>query len=512
MWDILPTEQREEYKKMILAFASLTEIFAQKSSSYENENKFLSPAINSKYQETIFQRIFNASAEDINNTSFDVALTCKDVKYLIGIKTFCINSNFQKIAQFKANSSDWTEIINKIKLNSLNENKKLRDQNEINNLNLELYKELAVKISKLRNIRMRSSEANIQGFSVLDSSNRDNVRAVYHVLMSSRKNEEPFIYVGEMNYDEININNISVIGCTGAHTATNFEFTDGINKYKYTSADSQLFMYFDNENIIKEKWKVNYVDDAYKIFHEIANKINLRNNNINKFESYSWLITNSDGEVELFSGFNSFYGVGSKIKFDDRQKRINEIKNNFTGIINENILNDVIKKLNSFLLERAYNYAGRLKKVEIRKCIINELNVSNNQEFKDAVLKLIFRPKDEIYIPIPDSRNFHEQHPDFFGKDKNFTLVFEPSGKELRAFITQDYGKAIESYERQKYLGEWILRKVFQLRDYEPLTSERLKEIGVNGIRLEKDSGGRIHLYFIWINLDDLPEDYIKKI
>ena len=31
MWNALPREEKNEYKKMILAFASLTEVFAQKS-------------------------------------------------------------------------------------------------------------------------------------------------------------------------------------------------------------------------------------------------------------------------------------------------------------------------------------------------------------------------------------------------------------------------------------------------------------------------------------------------
>lgn len=36
--------------------------------------KYPAPIINSKYQETIFQKAFHASAEDIGNTSYDVAI------------------------------------------------------------------------------------------------------------------------------------------------------------------------------------------------------------------------------------------------------------------------------------------------------------------------------------------------------------------------------------------------------------------------------------------------------
>ncbi len=37
MWDELPKKDKEEYKKMILAFASLTKMFSQKIEDYIGE-------------------------------------------------------------------------------------------------------------------------------------------------------------------------------------------------------------------------------------------------------------------------------------------------------------------------------------------------------------------------------------------------------------------------------------------------------------------------------------------
>ena len=124
MWKDLPEKQKQEYKRMILAFASLTEMFAQKAENGEN-NTAISPIINSKYQETIFQRVFHATAEDIGNTSYDasIKIATKDgneKKYLIGIKTFGIASGSQKIAQFKANHDEWSSIINQMRSNASN--------------------------------------------------------------------------------------------------------------------------------------------------------------------------------------------------------------------------------------------------------------------------------------------------------------------------------------------------------------------------------------------------------
>lgn len=59
MWKTLDKNERDEYKKMILAFASLTEMFAQKADETDNSEIILSPIINSKYQETVFQRVFH---------------------------------------------------------------------------------------------------------------------------------------------------------------------------------------------------------------------------------------------------------------------------------------------------------------------------------------------------------------------------------------------------------------------------------------------------------------------
>ena len=45
MWKDLPENEKEEYKRMILAFASLTELFSQKN---EENDEIPAPIINSK--------------------------------------------------------------------------------------------------------------------------------------------------------------------------------------------------------------------------------------------------------------------------------------------------------------------------------------------------------------------------------------------------------------------------------------------------------------------------------
>ena len=137
-------------------------------------------------------------------------------------------------------------------------------------------------------------------------------------------------------------------------------------------------------------------------------------------------------------------------------------------------------------------------------------------EFKEEILKYLFRPITEMYIPIPDSYNFHQQHPNFFVKDlvhfnakKNFTtsveersfnLVFEPSGEKIKAYIGQQAGKSIMSIESMQHLGNWILKGIFQLKDYEVLTKDKLEEIGINSIVLYRTkSDNNVHLQFVYV-------------
>lgn len=527
MWNELPAEQRNEYKRMILAFASLTEMFAQKADSPSEEDAqqsgTLSPIINSKYQETVFQKVFHASSEDIANTSYDAAIDDKqnNTKYLIGIKTFGIASGDQKVAQFKANHNEWADIISRIKDNAVDENGNPKSREKINEINSGLYMELAQQIAYLRNMRIDSSQSNLQGFSVLVG--RDNIQTVYHILMPSKKGDKPRIMVGETSYDKIDIDNLKIIGCSSKNP-TNFDFTDGNHTYRFTSADSQLLMNFDNKNIVKDTWDVKYAEDAYQIFADLADRVYggtsaaeapLR-------ESHSWKI-----DAERYSGFNAFYGISYKGGPNAFKKRIEIIADSYKDTVKPQTLNVFVTNLKEYAdLPYSSNDEKRHKESK-RDDLVKILDFIGDRELTDYVMPMLYRPQDEVYIPIPKARIFHQTYPDFFGpgygtlikdggkwklanKKRIFPLVLEPSGERMDAYITQDSGKAIESDGKQSILGKWLLRELFQLREHEPLTEKRLNELNINGIRVYKETGKPdIHLEFIWIDDDDLPNDYI---
>lgn len=525
MWDKLNKQNKEKYKSLITNFASLSEAFSQKIDNEEGNLVSVAPIVNSKFQETAFQRSFGAMGEDIANTSYDASLEINtNLRYLIGIKSFGIHSGDQKIAQFKKSSAmdRWSVTLAQARVNAEKHDVKGLADKE----NEPLYRDIATKIAILRNERIASSKELIRGF---DASDELNVNAIYHVLMPSRKGEEPQIFIGEIEYLPIDIDNIKILGSTSLRTPSNFKFTDGKHHYKYSDSDSQLFMNFCNKDIIVDSWDVNYVKDAFSFFENLHITSNGITIDERVEDSVSWMISNKYGHVEESSGFNGFDGA-SKLRQTGnyREKRINQIKEKYESTIPYDDLVFVISYLEKILLNKFRTKEEKRVMKDLRDELKNKLININNFGLKKEVFSLIYRPVREMYIPIPESRKFHEKSPNFFGNaigtfksnssvlaldksQRQFQLEFLPSGDSITAYINQDNGKSIQSISKQSILGEWILRGVFQLGEYERLTNDRLNELGINAIRLTKftDKNRGIGLEFIWIDVDDPPKDSI---
>lgn len=453
--------------------------------------------------------------EDIGNTPYDASLEIVEKdgskqQYLLGIKTFGFRAEWQKIAQLKAFNSQFQPLISQMKANAT----QLDSVGAITDANKALYLSVAKEVAKIRNARLASAESNIRGFI----PNTTTTSKIYHVLMPHNNGAKPEISVGETSYTPINIAQIEILRCTGVkgNGITNFEFTDGIHNYKFTPADNELYMNFSNKSIVKETWDVEFVDDAFAVFERIASLIpqkdDLKSSSI--IESYTWPIANAQGSVELFSGFNSFYSVGSKLSTAYREENIQKFLQGLKSHIPLCIKKNLKSKLGQFLDS---NFKDKLEKVRLRdECVEILKRYGNNNELND-LRKLVFRPMRELYIPIPNARQFHTEHPDFFVKDfggfhpekpsklmrskdeLTFNLKFEPSGHVIEAFITQDNGKAIMSKKSQEILGRWILEEIFQLPPYRPLTKHDLLTVGINAIRLYRTNDDNdVHIEFVW--------------
>lgn len=509
MWEKLKLEDKEKYKLLITNFASLSEAFSQKSET-DIDEEFVAPIVNSKFQETVFQKAFSAVGEDIANTSYDASVVVDDKhKYLVGIKSFGINSGDQKIAQFKKDSQEWTDILNEIKKQASNSSSK----EDADVLNEERYRWLAKEIARLRNQRIESSKAQIKGFN----STEVDVESIYHVLMPTKKGDVPQIFVGETSYLPIDVENLNIMGATSINNPTNFRFSDGNHVYKYTAADSQLHMTFNNKDIIVEEWAVKYVEDPFSIFENL-HILSEEKEKSKILDTVSWVIMNKSGEVEESSGFNAFNGLGSKKGKEERRRILNKIVEQLPEK-NKEIIQ---KKLEKLLFGSWGSKKLKQEGKEVRANLL-ELIKDLSQQLKEEIENLVYRPAKEVYIPIPESRKFHTERPNFFGENigllngeklvsskenRVFKLKFLASGDVIDAYINQDTGKAIQSFKRQDILGEWLLKEVFRLKDREPLTGKRLEELEINGIRLTKFEDC-IGIEFIWIDITNPPEDAI---
>ena len=95
------------------------------------------------------------------------------------------------------------------------------------------------------------------------------------------------------------------------------------------------------------------------------------------------------------------------------------------------------------------------------------------------------RPRDpnEVYIPVPSW--IHLKFPDFFpDRETPFRLKL-PDGTFLNAKMCQGNNKALMSSPNSA-LGIWLLRDILKLREGELATYEKLAEIGIDSVEIEK--------------------------
>jgi hypothetical protein len=93
----------------------------------------------------------------------------------------------------------------------------------------------------------------------------------------------------------------------------------------------------------------------------------------------------------------------------------------------------------------------------------------------------------EIYIPIP--AEIHNYYPDFFpSRDEEFNLTI-PTGEIFIAKVCQDNSKALMT-NPNKALSNWLLRKVFNLKEGELATIEKMNELGFDSVIIQKTTNG----------------------
>jgi len=113
------------------------------------------------------------------------------------------------------------------------------------------------------------------------------------------------------------------------------------------------------------------------------------------------------------------------------------------------------------------------------------------------------RDCNEVYIPIPIK--IHTYKPHFFPKQDVVFSMKLPNGTSINTKVCQANGKALMSNPNNA-LGKWILRDVFKLKEYEPVTNDTLILYGIDSVKIDKISEQKFEINFARI---DSYEEFI---
>lgn len=322
VWENYTAEQRNEYIKFLQVYGALSNLFRQKQGD-------LIPYLDSKFQETVFARIFGGQNVDIGNTPHDVLSIFGDLRVGIGLKTWMGSKpSFQKVMQLK------------------------RYQGEINQKrgNLE---ELSVKISEIKNEKMR---IDYERLGLRENSN------IYHYITR----DEGRFTVNECAYPLIDTSNLQNF----SDSLTALSWSDGVKEYKYTYGDSQIWQKFDpdkNDSLILEKFDVSIIEDPFDfLLKAYAQLIDLPKEADHDMEEvYLPLYSFRSKEVEEKSGLNA-WNAAPKNKGSETPRPLNEVYIPIPREFHEKYPDFFIKDIFQFEKEREQYAGDRLERPEIR--------------------------------------------------------------------------------------------------------------------------------------------------
>lgn len=516
IWQQYNSDSRDQYVAAIKALGALSPLFRQKADGMIDHTAYIS----SKYQETVFARFFNGSVIDKGNDPYDVMVPSpiSGKRDLVGIKTFLnSSSSMQKIMQFKsvATTEGWTGWLKNGE-----------------------YQKLIVRIAELRNQKLRSTQNLLAGAGISPENAFANI--FYHYLSPLKDGR---VYVGESDYSFMDEDNLSYTAPDESKRISSLQFSDGKNEYKYTPADSTLYMRFahtrksDTGGDIVDEFTVRQLADPHASLirliegdlAETAPSGHAQNRRGRRSRD-ALVETTSMDEIAIDSSLvyppksddNNLpvvpAVVAAKVQLKTRSRSTEPLTNESSlglGKSEQSFIFPIFR-----LTDYGDTPAGE---VDSRSGLNVRLGAPKNKGSDTR------RPVNEVEIKIPDPRKFHEDYPDFFGvnavgeaisklrkvgrkwktvfedpDDRTFELVLTQSGQEMEAILTGDGNKQIMSKHRQVILGGWILSQVFQLGSYERLDRNKLDQLDLDSIRITRLGNKRIGMEFIKATEEDL--------
>ena len=382
-----------------------------------------SPYLPYRCHENIFCKYFEA----INLGRMDCSADAKKDCIGIGLKTWMGNDD-QKVAEFG----------------------KLRFEYE-NLSGIELVK----KIAEYRNERIRITKK-LHGIDEM----------IYHIVKRVRGTMK----IMEHAFEYIDIDNISLIENRG--NANNTYFTDGKHTYHFSVSKNTLYMFFSDLEEL-DSFPVEIMSDPYSYLMQLQKPQPIH------IEMETVMGNKMDYIVDL----NPV--VGSEI--DKRSKQI---------------------CLRLYTIDRSTG-----EKTVASTSGLNQWNGirTSNRTRADGMVVHTESPRNanELYIPYP--ANDRKRKPDFFPPRNTSFNLHLPNGTIISAKVCQEAykklsnekyeqldaeGKACEDARRQagkaimsnpnKVLGEWLLRKVFELPEGTVVTYQMLERFGIDSVIFTK--------------------------
>ncbi len=244
--------------------------------------------------------------------------------------------------------------------------------------------------------------------------------------------------------------------------------------------------------------RINLANRLYNIENSIYHIVARRNNELLLFET--------DYEIIDLKNISSVKQSASSLQFEDGNnfysynfskstlfRKFNVPQNVFRLPIN------IIDDPYTILLELFEEYRDGIKATDLlvkgkNYVILPLYGIKNKEKFVYEKSGLNqwnaggrTRDLGEVYIPIPVE--IHHQFPGFFPKrDIEFNLQV-PSGEKLKAKVCQDNSKALMTNPNNA-LSDWLLRKVFSLKEGELATIKKMNELGFDSVIITKESNG----------------------
>lgn len=433
VWEKYTKEQQDEYKKFLQVYGSLSNLFRQKHGEPI-------PYLDSKFQETIYARVFSSENVDIGNTPHDILSVFGSERIGIGLKTWMNSTpSYQKVMQLKRYKDDIMA----------------QEHNPY---------DMVYVISSIKNERMKS-DYNRLGLD--ENSN------IYHYITRDAGS----LVIQECTYPLIELDKITNVN----RTDSSITWTDGVKNYKFTFGDSQIWQYFGDsrDSTILDKITVEIMEDPFTFLVKAYESLGPSSSEMGrKILSKAFMSSGndtiafpldkdaSDNIVECFLPLYSF-----------RSKEVEQKSGlNAWNAAPKNPINPTPRPLNEVYIPIPREFHNKYPDFFVK----NIFEFEKMQSEYTGVKK--FKPEIRFTLVLPNGREIP-------------ALVTQDQHKGLQSGSLYEIDPNTGKLFGQSALGQWLLVDVLGLDERILVTREWLAKKGIDSVRLWHKKGDYRRIY-----------------